>query len=168
MSPIRVISILVALLVFLLSGCGEKESAPAAAPSDASVPAASLPDACSLVSEQDASALFGQSAQADSGPTGAAMVSQCLWSWDSDTSGQLLQFQVWDPMAYSEPEDSAPIDLGEGGYIRKHPMAGVDVVWRQRGFMISLSFSTVGPDAPDATDRADAVLELARRVSGRL
>jgi hypothetical protein len=153
----------------LLAACGGGEPAPAGAGGGGEKAAASqAAGACELVSESDASALFGQPASLDSGPGAVTMIDQCLWTWDTDTSSQLLQFHIWDPRAYSPPEDSTPLDLGEGGYIRSHPVAGVDIGWIQGGRMISLAYSTVGPDAPAAPSRAEQLTALARQVADRL
>lgn len=124
-------------------------------------------EACRLVSQEDASALFGQPASADSGPSTPGMHGQCLWTWDTDTSNQLLQFHIWDRIAYDAPEDSEPLDLGEEGYVRAHPMAGVDIAWIDGNRMLSLSYSTVGPDAPEAASKVEEMKALARQVASR-
>lgn len=157
-------AILVFGIVLLLTACGDAEGPP---PAGAVEEPAAI-DACAIVTAEDATAVFGQPASPDSGHTGVTMIAQCLWTWDTDTSNQLLQFHIWDPMGYAMPEDAEPLDIGDGGYIRSHPVAGVDIAWLQDGRLISLAYSTIGPDAPQATERSEQLLALARKVADRL
>lgn len=156
-------------LLFACGGAGRdvepgEESSPAAAEESTGV------DACSIVTQDDASALFGEAASPQAGTPviGGTMLGQCLWTWDTETSNQLLQFSIWVAAAYAPPDDAEPFDLGEKGYVRTHPLAGVDVTWLQGGRMISLAYSTIGPDAPPATSKVEEVEALARQVSARL
>jgi len=157
---------LVAVLV--LASCGGRGEEQAAAPSAGAGAPAAAPEACSVVTQADATALFGQPASPETGMSSPSMFGQCLWTWDTDTSNQLLQFHIWDKLGYDPPADSEPLDLGDGGYVRAHPVAGVDIGWIQGDRLITLSFSTIGPDAPKATERTDQVVGLARRVAERL
>ena len=158
------------LAAVLLAACGgpEEPTAPDAATKPAATARPPAVDACGIVTANDAAALFGQPASPDSGPGGATLIAQCLWTWDTDSSNQLLQFHLWDPLAHDMPQDAEPLDVGEKGFIRKHPIAGVDIGWLQGGRFVSLAYSTIGPDAPVATDRAEQVIALARRVEERL
>lgn len=167
-STVRAILLFAALVPAACGGDGSQDETGGKSGGPAGAASAAPAAACELVSQDDASALFGQPASPDTGPRGAAMIDQCLWTWDTESSNQLLQFMIWDPLAYAPPEDSTPLELGDGGYIRSHPLAGVDVVWLQGGRMISLTYSTVGPEAPTATSRAEQVTALAREVASRL
>jgi len=165
--------VIVTLVTLGVGGCGGGErqishEAPDTASTTGAATAVAQTDACQLVTEDDASALFGQPATLDSGPSAFGMIAQCLWTWDTPTSNQLLQFQIWDQVAYDRPEDAEALDLGEEGYVRAHPMAGVDITWVQDGRTISLSYSTLGPEAPVATSKVEEVKALARTVAGRL
>ena len=156
-------------LLLLLSSCtGGEEATSGSAVPGAPAPETAAVDGCAIVTQADATALFGQPASPDSGHGAVTMITQCLWTWDTDTSNQLLQFHIWDPLGYDMPEDAEALDIGEGGYIRAHPVGGVDVAWLQGGQLISLAYSTIGPDAPRATERAEQVVALARQVSERL
>lgn len=130
--------------------------------------AGALPEACGLVTQADASDLFGHSAVADDGPSAPTMIDQCLWTWDTETSNQLLQFHIWKDFPLDQPADAQTLGLGDGGYIRVHPMAGVDITWRQGGRVFSIAYSTIGPDAPKAPEREEQVRSLAERVSKTL
>lgn len=162
-----------AVLAVGLPGCGN-DSEPASgvgAGAEGSAPVvgpAAEKSACDLVTQADASALFGQPASPQTGYQGAAMFDQCLWTWDTETANQLLQFSIWDVRAYSPPEDSEPIALGQQGFVRVHPLAGVDVGWIQDDRMISLAYSTVGAEVPRAETKAEQVKELARLIERRL
>ena len=162
---------LAAVAGLLLASCNAAEE-PAAptAPEAASGPAdeSAAIDACAIVTAEDAAAVFGQPASPDTGHSGVTMIAQCLWTWDTDTSNQLLQFHIWDPRGYDVPEGAEPLDLGEGGYVLNHPLLGVDIAWLQGGRHISLSYSTVGPDAPESGERVEQMVALARQVADRL
>lgn len=155
------------LLLGALTACGEA-GAPAPPALAGNAHEAPQSNACEIVTRERASDLFGQPAIADSGHSAVTMIDQCLWTWDTDTSNQLLQFHIWDPRGYSMPEDAEPLDIGEGGYIRQHPVGGVDISWLQDNRLISLAYSTIGPDAPKATERAEQMITLARQVEAEL
>jgi hypothetical protein len=126
-------------------------------------------DGCTLVTQAEASELFGQTAERQEGTAfGGTVIAECLWTWDTESSNQLLQVYVWPEAAYGPTQGSEPFDLGERGHIRKHEVAGVDIAWVQDGMMVSLAYSTIGPDAPEAIDRAAAVEALARQAAERL
>ena len=131
-------------------------------------------DACRLVTEDEASSLFGKPASRGKGTlvVDPAMIGECLWEYDTPTANQLLQVRVWSSARYySAPRDewTTPFDLGEKGYLRVHPGAGVDAVWVQGGRSVEVSYSTVGSAGdPQAVDRVEAVKALARRAAGRL
>jgi hypothetical protein len=157
----------------IMAGCGGGggtakggEGEAPAAKADAAGPV----DACSLVTQADAEELFGRPAVREKGtPSFSGMLlGDCLWTWDTESSNQLLQLHVWKDRKLTPPADAQPLDLGEGGSARVHPVAGVDIEWRQDGKVLTLSYSTLGPDAPKAPDKADAVRGLARKAAGRL
>ncbi len=163
-------------LVLLIAACGGEEAAPddaAQLPSEAA-PAgeAGKVDACRIVTQEDATALFGNPASPDTGTPvlDPNMLGECLWTWDSESSNQLLQFRVWNgTMYYGEaPDDAQPMDLGEQAYVRTHPIAGVDVAWVQGGKTVTLSYSKVGPDVPDPRTKSEAVQQLARKAAAQL
>jgi len=127
--------------------------------------------ACDIVTQQDATALFGQTASPQEGQlvVDPNLIGECLWTWDTATSNQLLQFRIWNgPQYYGAPSDSQPLDIGEKGYIRVHPLAGVDIEWVQNGKTISLSYSTIGSDIPNATTKVEELKTLARKVEKQL
>jgi hypothetical protein len=98
-----------------------------------------------------------------------ALLGECLWQWDTETSSQLLQFYVWDgPEYHSVPTGSEPFAVGEQGYVLVGPVLGIDIQWVQDGRTIVLSYSKVGPDAPPVETKVDAMKALAQEVSGRL
>ena len=60
--------------------------------------------------------------------------------------------------------DSEPVDFAETGSVRIHQVAGVDIAWLQDGKMVSLSYSTIGPDVPKAATKVDPLKQLALKV----
>jgi hypothetical protein len=147
-------------------------SAPEATPASAARTSSGA-DPCTLVTAEDATALFGQPAvrQAGSGIPVPFMAGECLWTWDTETANQLLQFRIWSTVqGYARPQDqfTEDMDIGDRGYIRAHPQGGVDVEWVQGERMVGLSYSKVGSAVPSPTTKVDAMKDLARKVSGRL
>jgi hypothetical protein len=162
---------LAAVAGLLLAACNAAEEPPAASTPQAAAGPAEKPatiDACAIVTAEDAATVFGQPASPDTGQGSVTMIAQCLWTWDTETSNQLLQFHIWDPRGYDMPEGAVPLDLGEGGYVLDHPLLGVDIAWLQGGHHITLAYSTVGPDAPKTGERVEQMVALARQVAERL
>ncbi len=129
-------------------------------------------DACSIVTQQDATQLFGkpaspQQAQLNVDPN---MLGECLWTWDTQTSNQLLQFRIWNGPQYygNPPADSQPLDIGDKGYTRKNEFSGVTIEWVQNGKTITLDYSTIGSDVPNAATKSDAVKNLAQKASQQM
>lgn len=176
-APVSAIAALL-LAVAVATACGgasesdNRAAAPASgAPPDSSTDA--KPDACSIVTQEDATALFEQPAERQQGQGLAMpmMIGECLWTWDTETSNQLLQFRIWSTeLAYSQSDDefTEAFDLADRGHVRAHPQGGVDVSWVQGGRMIGLSYSKVGPAVPSPLTKTDAMKALARKVSGKL
>lgn len=160
------------LFSVILTGCGEEKSTVEPA-GNGGAPAASGDsgakiDACALVTQADATALFGKPAVPEEGTPvfDPNMMGECLWTWDTETGGQLLQFRVFNgPQYYSELPDAQPFDIGEQGNVRTNTFTGVDVEWIQDAKTYTLSYSTVGTDVPDATTKAEEVKQLAKKVA---
>jgi len=129
-------------------------------------------DACTIVTQDDASSLFGVPATQDTGVPvpDANMISECLWGWqNADNDSRLLQFRVWDGLQYySVPTDSQPLAIGDQGFVRTHPVAGVDVGWTQKSLSVQLAYSTVGASVPEATTQVEAVKALAQKAAAAL
>lgn len=163
-------------MITVFAACGEEKKSDSGQPAPVAGGSNSgaMPDACKIVTQEDASKLFGKPAVRDEGVlvVDPNMKSECIWTWDSpDADNQLLQFRVWNGTAYyAETGDSftKPIDLGEKGHIRVHEFAGVDIEWLQGGKTISLSYSTVGKGVPDPTTKVEEVKQLAKKVEGEL
>jgi hypothetical protein len=166
-------------IVAVAAACGgsdqgeERASAPAGASAKQSQASGSKIDACALVTQADATTLFGQPATRQEGSKIAApmMIGECLWTWDAETSNQLLQFRVWSTeQAYSRPEDEFVQDfpLGDRGHVHAHPQAGVSIEWIQGGKMIGMHYSKVGSAVPSPVTKTEALKELARKVAGKL
>jgi hypothetical protein len=129
-------------------------------------------DACAIVTAEDATQLFTEPASPSDGTvvTDPNFAGECLWEWtNADNDSRLLQFQVWNgTQYYSAPTDSEPYDIGEEGYLRVHPVGGVDISWVQNGQTIGIFYSTVGTSIPNATTQVDDVKALAQKTSGLL
>jgi hypothetical protein len=157
--------------------CGQADTPPERAPAAAAVTPAAAPsrmDACRLVTQAEATTLFGQAAARETGVavTDPNMIGECIWGHASEDGSHQLQVRVWaSPQYYSAPADAftQPLDVGEKGYVRVHAASGVDIAFVQGGRVVELSYFTVGgANFPKATDRVDSVKQLARRASTRL
>ena len=131
-------------------------------------------DACRLLTQEDASALFDQPATRDEGAetVDPALLGECLWTWEApDASNELLAIYVWDDSSglyYSEEEGAEPLAIGDEGYIKVDEFAGVDIGWKQGDRAIYLDFFTIGPRVPAATTKVDEVKALAEKVEAAL
>jgi hypothetical protein len=132
-------------------------------------------DACTIVTQQDATTLFGQMASSEPPDiTGGLILGQCHWTWDTDTENQLLQFYVWEgPEGYSTPSDSQPFAIGEKGNVRVVPGGGsqglIDTMWIQDANTVSLGYSAIGSSyVPLTQAKIDAVKALALSASSKL
>ncbi len=167
-----------AALVAIVAACGGsgssgESSTPASTSTPRSAASGTNLDACALVTQADASVLFGQPATRQEGSEIAVpiMLGECLWTWDAPTANQLLQFRVWSTeQAYSRPSDEFVQDfrLGDRGHVHAHPQGGVSIEWIQGGKMIGLSYSKVGSAVPSPLTKTEAMKELARKVAGKL
>ena len=175
-SIMGVLAAVVALaLMVALAACGEEEvdvdKVVEQAVDQATDDSGAEIDACAIVTQQMASEIFGNEAVKDEGipVIDPSMMGECLWTYDTETSGQLLQFRVWDgEIYYSMPSDAEAFDLGDQGYIRVNEYAGIDISWVQEGKTIDLSYSTVGPDSPELQSKVPEMKDLAMQVSDEL
>ena len=153
------------------SGSGDKQQSGTKSQSPPAFEHVGAIDACRLITQDDASTLFGKPANRDKGTPviDPNLLGECLWSWEAETGNQLLQFRIWQgTQYYGSTPDSQPFDLGEKAYIRAHRVSGVDVEWVQEGRTISLSYSTVGPGTPDPLTRIEEMKQLARKAAAQL
>ena len=131
-------------------------------------------DACQLVTEEDASALFGQPASRGQGAetVDPALLGECLWTWEAaDASNELLAVYVWDNsngLYYSVEDGAESFDIGEEGFIKVDDFTGIDIGWKQDGRALYLDFFTIGPMVPASTTKVDQAKALALDVGTRL
>jgi len=170
-----------ACMLVLAVGCGD--DAGAGANADASAgggsgtgsPSGEI-DACAIVTQQDASMLFGEPAVRDQGAdvVDRALIGACLWTYEQadeigSVSSQLLQFYVWgSPDYHSAPPSSEPFAVGQDGYLAASDAVGVDIGWIQDGNSLLLSYFSIGDDMPTHASRIEPMKALALEVSGRL
>lgn len=165
--------LIISSLCLAAAGCGGSSNSPA--PAATTTPAANDngADACAIVTQEDAAALFGQPAtrQQGTGLKVPIMAGECLWTWDSETANQLLQFRIWSTVkAYSDPTDGGAemLTLGDKGHMRAHELAGIDIQWVQGGRTISLAYSKIGSAVPSPLTKVDAMKALAKKAAGKL
>lgn len=133
-------------------------------------------DACKIVGEQDATALFGQPAKRDADElvVDPALLGQCQWTYEKEdeigsVASQSLQFYVWDGAEYhSVPPDAEPLEVGEDGYVKASEALGVDTGWVQDGRAIALSYFSIGTGMPSNASKVSAMKALALEISARL
>lgn len=129
-------------------------------------------DACAVVTQADADALFENAASKETGTpiTDPNLLGECLWGWqDASANSELLQFRVWNGAEYygTPPADSQAYAIGDKGYVRVDSIAGIDIAWVQGSRTVNLSFSKVGTP-PDPATKLDGVKALAQKASGAL
>jgi hypothetical protein len=143
------------------------------------------PDPCNLVTQSDATALFGGPAvKKQSGHD------ECLWGYDSPGHSSLsLRVQVRDIASLHEPDivvmrthitysghpDPDPpitqhVSLGpNGGLIEASNSDGVGVHWQHGDkYIIHLRMMWLGPSAPKPTAEIDPMKQLAQKVEAVL
>ena len=156
----------ISAFVSLCAACGGDDAAV-----DGDQPA--VIDACQLVSQADAAALFGQPATRTTGAevVDPALLGECLWEYvAADYSNQFLAIYVWDNDSdhYYDPlEGSEPYAIGDEGYIAIEE-AGVDIGWSQQSLAVYLNYFTVGPSVPAGSSKVEEVKALAAEVESRL
>lgn len=168
-------AVFVSLLALSLAACGDDGTSADKAVEQAVEQAKSNSgdkiDACTIVTQDEAAKLFGHEAvRDDSGPVlDANLLGECLWGYDTETAGELLQFYIWNgEVYYSKPADAEDFDLGDKGHILINQYTGIDISWVQDGRTIDLAYSGIGPDAPDQQTKVDELKALARKVSDEL
>jgi hypothetical protein len=130
-------------------------------------------DACAILTQADASALFDQAARASEEVevTDPGYLGGCSWSWESsdESSRQILVLDVWQGEEYYSPSPKAePFDIGDEGSVAASTGTGVDVSWKQQGKTASLGYFAIGPDAPDPVTKREEVESLALGVADEL
>ena len=128
---------------------------------------------CALLTQTDATALFGKPAATYEGgaKTPDSRLKACGWDYVyPDNSSHLLQLVVYDSdIAYFQDPAATPFAIGDKGNVMVSHLSGVDVNWVQKGKFYSLSYSTVGPLAvPEHTAKAEEVKALAKTIAARL
>ena len=152
---------------------GDKSRAPDTPNSAAGLAKPGTSDPCALLTQTDATALFGKPAATYKGgaKTPDSKLNACGWDYDyPDNSSHLLQLVVYDSdIAYSQDPASTPFAIGDKGNVTVSNLSGVDVMWVQKGKTYSLSYFTTGPSAvPDDTTKAEQVKALAKTIAARL
>lgn len=166
---------LIIMLALSLAACGDDGGSadqPADQPADQANGAGDgQVDACAIVTQETATKIFGNEAVQDERVpvVDANMLGECLWAYDTETSGQLIQFRVWNgDNYYGMPPDAEAFDLGDESYILVNEFTGIDISWVQDGRSIDLSYYCVGPDTPELQTKVQAMKDLAHQVSGEL
>ena len=152
---------------------GDKGGAPDTTNSAAAPTKPGTSDPCALLTQTDATALFGKPAATykDGAKTPDSKLNACGWDYSyPDNSSHLLQIVVYDSdIAYSQDPASTPFAIGDKGNVMVSKLSGVDVMWVQKGKTYLLSYFTAGPSAvPSHTTKAEQVKALATTIAGRL
>ena len=154
-------------------------------------------DPCELLTQEDATKLFGVHAEKQRNTEPARVGVACFWQGggeDAERGGDggkgddgdngrsqvshLLLFRIYAGEAYygdvfyEEKDREAVSGLGERAFLARDPVTGgLDLQWVQNGLTLMLNYSTFSFEEADRDDEAlrhaDDVIALARRVSGR-
>ena len=172
MTVMRCAALVATVSLALVTGCGDDSSGGGSggnAGSSGSGGGSGI-DACAVVTQQDATALFGETATQGDGKSGhPASIGECEWEWENaDAHSHLLQFYVWDGAEYyTEPPDFQPLAVGEKGYIRV-VSSSIDMGWVQDGKTIGLNYSTFGSSVTPASTKETEMKALAQKASSAL
>lgn len=163
-----------------VSACGDDKSSNSS-PAPIPAPQVNVENvvACDLVTQEDATKLFGQPASNDEEELVAdpALGSQCDWAWASpDNDSQLIQILVWNgqPDLYYSEIDEVPgaqaLDIGDRGHITVTggSLGGVEIEWLQDGKTVDITYSTYGNGVPDPADKVEELKALAQQASDRM
>ena len=143
-------------------------------------------DPCGLVTQSDASAIFGRPAVRMQSGEG-----ECAWGYDDpDHSTWSLHLKVSDiaslhgpviivtksEITYKgQPIDTGPtisqdIALGRNvGVVDANDFDGIDVHWKHGNkYTVQLKMTSIGPSAPRPTTKIEPMKQLARRVEAAL
>jgi len=166
-------SILAALACGALLACGGDDGGAGSNGGGAGSNGSAALDACSVVTQADATALFGQPAvrQPQSVPiVDPGLLGECVWTWDTEMSSQLLQFYVWGSPEYhsTAPDGAQTLPIGEQGYLTVAESVGIDAEWIQDDHTIVLSYFKIGPEAPELATQVEPMKALAQQVSDAL
>lgn len=163
----------VAALGVAMTGCGGDSGGSGGGAGGSGGSGGSTIDACAIVTESDATQLFGFPAVKDttSPVSDPALEGSCVWSYDDVSGGEshLLQFYVWNGESYYiEPSGAQPVAVGDKGYSTVTPLKDLEIGWLHGQLALNLSYGTIGPSAPDPTTKSDALKSLAQKADGLL
>ena len=169
MTVMRSAALVATASLLLATGCGDDSTSGGSAGSAGSAGSggSSSIDACAIVTQQDATDLFGETATQGTGQSGhPASLGECEWEWENaEAHGHLLQFYVWDgAQYYTEPPDFQPLAVGEKGYIRV-VASSIDMGWVQDGKTLGLNYSTFGTSVTPASTKETEMKALAQKAS---
>lgn len=146
-------------------------------------------DPCELVTQDDATKLFGVDAEKQRNTEPARVGVACIWQGGDGADGgdaedgesqvsHLLLFRVYAGEAYYgdvfyEEEDRESVSgLGDRAFMARDPVTGgVDLQWVQNGMTLTLNYSTFSFEEEGSDDEAlrhsDETVALARKISMR-
>jgi hypothetical protein len=130
-------------------------------------------DACELLTEADATALFGEPAEPDEGTliTDPAFIGDCLWTWEpADALGsQNVSLTLWEGEEYYAPHpDAEPFEIGDEGSLHETEATGIQIDWVQDGVGVQFGYFSVGDGVPDNLSKSADVQALALEISERM
>jgi hypothetical protein len=130
-------------------------------------------DACSVLTQGDATTLFGQTAEQTSGAqvTDPNLLGECLWNWEDPTTydSQGIQFRLWNgEKYYSEPTGAESFAIGDKGYVGTDAFDSVDIGWLQGTIAVDLVYTTGGPGIYKATTKKEETKTLALQVAAKI
>lgn len=128
---------------------------------------------CAIVTQADATELFGAVAERDQGTlvSDPDYLGDCVWTYEPPglLGSQNVALNLWQGEAYYSPRaEAVPFQIGDGGSIYQSQSTGIDIDWLQGGKTAMLSYFNVGAGVPDALTKLDEVKALALKASNRL
>jgi hypothetical protein len=181
----RLVVVVVATLALAACGGSSKQSAAGKSPSGTTAPASnsggsSNAAACSLVTQADATKLFGHPAQQSQSDNPSSAASSCIWKADTNPDpnaindiGYLLQVRVYNgEQYYGEKYTTKPTHLNGIGDQAFTNVQGpiLQVEFTKHGQTVTMAYSIEAIEAnpkPKPEDQQDAVVAMARTAASR-
>jgi hypothetical protein len=173
-------------VMMTLAACGSngKSSQPnstTVAPGAPGAPVTATKAACALITQADATKLFGYAAKSKKADNSVGADSACVWEADTnpdpssiDDISYLLQIRVYDSeQAYNEQYMANPKSLpgiGDKAFTNvQGPRVQAEFVKDGKTVLIEYSINAIAADPkPKASDQQDEIVALAGTAAGRL
>lgn len=132
-------------------------------------------DACAIITQADASKIFGKEAEFESSsPLVNDVVGSCTWAppYQEGVYSQTLGLTFWRGAIHMGTGSGAePLAIGDKGYVKTDNSGTISIViikWLSGEIVADLQYATFGPSAPEASTKKEQLKSLAVEVAPRV